>query len=140
MVELSAQNVVMDSFLDTQSRANSLKWFTLVYAYLAKYGQRVSLYNTFFRSVHSYTAVAALLIVYSYSARRHRKRFSYVFWITLNVIQHYSVKQVVPRPPMWDHGGGPMHDHDDRRMVVAMTYSMSRWVTCFVTITDIWSR
>ena len=48
MVELSAQNVVMDSFLDTQSRANSLKWFTLVYAYLAKYGQRVSLVGVFF--------------------------------------------------------------------------------------------
>lgn len=43
MVELSAQNVVMDSFLDTQSRSNSLQWFTHVYAYLAQYGQRVSL-------------------------------------------------------------------------------------------------
>lgn len=42
VVELSAQNVVMDSFLDTQSRANSLKWFTFIYAYLAQYGQRVS--------------------------------------------------------------------------------------------------
>lgn len=42
VVELTAQNVVMDSFVDTQSRANSLKWFTLVYAFLAKYGQRVS--------------------------------------------------------------------------------------------------
>lgn len=43
VVELSAQNVVMDSFLDTQSRSNSLQWFTHVYAYLALYGQRVSL-------------------------------------------------------------------------------------------------
>lgn len=42
MVELSAQNVVMDSFLDTQSRANSLHLFKYVYAYLAQYGQRVS--------------------------------------------------------------------------------------------------
>lgn len=42
VVELSAQNVVMDSFLDTQSRTNSLHWFTYVYAYLAQYGQRVS--------------------------------------------------------------------------------------------------
>lgn len=42
VVELSAQNVVMDSFLDTQSKANSLQWFALVYAYLAQYGQRVS--------------------------------------------------------------------------------------------------
>lgn len=44
VVELSAQNVVMDSFLDTQSRTNSLQWFTHVYAYLAQYGQRVSRY------------------------------------------------------------------------------------------------
>lgn len=42
VVELSAQNVVIDSFLDTQSRANSLKWFTKIYAYLTRYGQRVS--------------------------------------------------------------------------------------------------
>ncbi|CAB1120216.1 unnamed protein product [Ectocarpus sp. CCAP 1310/34] len=40
VVELSAQNVVMDSFLDTQSRTNSLQWFTHVYAYLAQYGER----------------------------------------------------------------------------------------------------
>ncbi|CAM9474706.1 unnamed protein product [Ectocarpus fasciculatus] len=40
VVELSAQNVVMDSFLDTQSRTNSLQWFTHVYTYLAQYGQR----------------------------------------------------------------------------------------------------
>lgn len=42
VVELSAHNVVMDSLLDTQSRANSLKWFTAVYAFLAEYGARVS--------------------------------------------------------------------------------------------------
>ncbi|CAM9934305.1 unnamed protein product [Scytosiphon promiscuus] len=40
VVELSAQNVVMDSFLDTQSRTNSLQWFTQVYAFLAQYGER----------------------------------------------------------------------------------------------------
>ncbi|CAM9139890.1 unnamed protein product [Ectocarpus sp. 12 AP-2014] len=40
VVELSAQNVVMDSFLDKQSRTNSLQWFTHVYAYLAQYGER----------------------------------------------------------------------------------------------------
>eukprot|EP00752_Nemacystus_decipiens_P012707 g11259.t1 len=40
VVELSAQNVVMDSFLDTQSRTISLQWFTQVYAYLGQYGQR----------------------------------------------------------------------------------------------------
>eukprot|EP00903_Cladosiphon_okamuranus_P017359 g15992.t1 len=40
VVELSAQNVVMDSFLDTQSRTNSLQWFTHVYAYLVQYGKR----------------------------------------------------------------------------------------------------
>ena len=42
-MELSAHNVVIDSFLDTQSRANSLKWFTIVYAFLLDYGHRVSL-------------------------------------------------------------------------------------------------
>ncbi|CAM9986606.1 unnamed protein product, partial [Ascophyllum nodosum] len=40
VVELSAHNVVIDSFLDTQSRANSLKWFTIVYAFLLDYGHR----------------------------------------------------------------------------------------------------
>lgn len=44
VVELSPQNVVMDSFIDTQSKTNSLQWFAQVFAYLAQYGQRVSLY------------------------------------------------------------------------------------------------
>ncbi|CAN0165266.1 unnamed protein product [Scytosiphon promiscuus] len=40
VVELSAQNVVMDSIVDTQSKANSLQWFAQVFAYLAQYGGR----------------------------------------------------------------------------------------------------
>lgn len=125
MVELSAQNVVMDSFLDTQSRANSLKWFTLVYAYLAKYGQRVSV-DVFSFSALVYSS-SSISIFIQYATPQEK---NFLFWTTLNIIQHYDEKQVVPRPPMCDHGGGPTYGHDGRRMVVAMTYSMSRWVTC----------
>lgn len=45
VVDLSAHNVVMDSLLDTQSRSNTLKWFTAIYAFLTQYGQRVRKVN-----------------------------------------------------------------------------------------------
>lgn len=41
VIDLSAGNVVVDSFLDNQSRANAQRWLEMLTEYLAIYGRKV---------------------------------------------------------------------------------------------------